>query len=96
MSRTYKAPVTSLYWISNNESYPPNSDATWSNILAGGKFDYIVIGSGCTALAFIDEVLKQDKNKRILCLERGGMYNQLLSLLPWSLIEQCPMYLGSQ
>ncbi|KAK3292351.1 uncharacterized protein B0H64DRAFT_347116 [Chaetomium fimeti] len=50
------------------------TDATWSNILAGGKFDYIVIGSGCTALAFIDEVLRQDKNKRILCLERGDFW----------------------
>lgn len=38
-----------------------------------GKFDYIVIGSGFTALAFIDEVLKHDKKKRILCIERGGM-----------------------
>jgi len=50
------------------------TDATWSNILAGGKFDYIVIGSGCTALAFIDEALKHDKNKRILCLERGDFW----------------------
>jgi hypothetical protein len=51
------------------------SDATWANILDHGRFDYIVIGSGCTALAFIDEALKLDKNKRILCLERGGTLN---------------------
>ncbi|KAI8963995.1 hypothetical protein F5Y11DRAFT_364547 [Daldinia sp. FL1419] len=47
-------------------------DATWDNILAHGKFDYIVIGSGFTALAFITETLKNDENKRILCIERGG------------------------
>lgn len=50
------------------------SDITWSNILDHGKFDYIVVGSGCTALAFIDEALKLDKNTRILCLERGDFW----------------------
>jgi hypothetical protein len=50
------------------------SDITWSNILDHGKFDYIVVGSGCTALAFIDEALKLDNKKRILCLERGGVF----------------------
>ncbi|UKZ79094.1 hypothetical protein TrVFT333_006844 [Trichoderma virens FT-333] len=47
---------------------------TWENILSFGKFDYIVIGSGFTALAFIDEVLKHDKKKRILCIERGETF----------------------
>ncbi|PNP54753.1 hypothetical protein THARTR1_04958 [Trichoderma harzianum] len=37
-------------------------------------FDYIVIGSGFTALAFIDEMLKHDKKKRILCIERGDFW----------------------
>ncbi|KAL6825833.1 hypothetical protein J3E69DRAFT_380940 [Trichoderma sp. SZMC 28015] len=50
------------------------SDNTWENILSHGKFDYIVIGSGFTALAFIDEVLKHDKKKRILCIERGDFW----------------------
>lgn len=47
------------------------SDATWANTRAQDTWDYIVVGSGCTALAFITEVLKQDKSKSILCLERG-------------------------
>ncbi|KAK4041247.1 FAD/NAD(P)-binding domain-containing protein [Parachaetomium inaequale] len=50
------------------------TDATWSYILAGGKFDYIVIGSGFTALAFIDRVLENDPKKKILCLERGDFW----------------------
>ncbi|KAF5855028.1 hypothetical protein ETB97_010270 [Aspergillus alliaceus] len=50
------------------------SDETWSNILDHGMFDYIVVGSGCTALAFIDETLRLDRNKRILVLERGDFW----------------------
>ncbi|KAM0449381.1 hypothetical protein ACHAO4_007728 [Trichoderma viride] len=53
------------YFVSNN---------TWEDICSHGKFDYIVIGSGFTALAFIDEVLKHDKKKRILCIERGDFW----------------------
>ncbi|KAK4060474.1 uncharacterized protein Triagg1_10744 [Trichoderma aggressivum f. europaeum] len=34
----------------------------------------IVIGSGFTALTFIDEVLKHDEKKRTLCLERGDFW----------------------
>jgi choline dehydrogenase-like flavoprotein len=50
------------------------SDQTWSNILAHGDFDYIVIGSGFTALAFIQKTLELDPRAKILCLERGGKY----------------------
>ncbi|PON21544.1 hypothetical protein TGAM01_v209575 [Trichoderma gamsii] len=53
------------YFVSNN---------TWEDMRSHGKFDYIVIGSGFTALAFIDEVLKHDKKKRILCIERGDIW----------------------
>lgn len=53
------------------------SDQTWANILSHGKFDYIVVGSGCTALAFIDKALELNKNARILCLERGGTFVKL-------------------
>ncbi|KAH7309732.1 hypothetical protein B0I35DRAFT_358770 [Stachybotrys elegans] len=49
------------------------SEQTWGNILSHGSFDYIVSGSGCTALAFIDKVYELDKNARVLCLERGGI-----------------------
>ncbi|KAJ3539440.1 hypothetical protein NM208_g5493 [Fusarium decemcellulare] len=50
------------------------SDQTWGNILSHGDFDYIIIGSGCTALAFIDKALELDKKARILCLERGDFW----------------------
>ncbi|KAH7232309.1 FAD/NAD(P)-binding domain-containing protein [Fusarium redolens] len=50
------------------------SDQTWSNILAHGDFDYIVVGSGFTALAFIQKALELDPCAKILCLERGGFW----------------------
>ncbi|KAF3917557.1 hypothetical protein AA313_de0202384 [Arthrobotrys entomopaga] len=50
------------------------SDETWATILKEGKFDYIVIGSGLTALAFIDEALTLDPFKKILCVERGDFW----------------------
>ncbi|GIJ86682.1 hypothetical protein Asppvi_005574 [Aspergillus pseudoviridinutans] len=50
------------------------SDATWANILDHGRFDYIVVGSGVTALAFINEALRLDPHCKILCLERGGFW----------------------
>ncbi|KAI6755989.1 hypothetical protein HG530_011725 [Fusarium avenaceum] len=50
------------------------SDQTWSNILAHGDFDYIVIGSGFTALAFIQKTLELNPRAKILCLERGGFW----------------------
>ncbi|KAK6330584.1 hypothetical protein TWF718_002783 [Orbilia javanica] len=50
------------------------SDDTWAKILKEGQFDYIVVGSGLTALAFIDETLKLDPMKKILCLERGDFW----------------------
>ncbi|KAM3549285.1 hypothetical protein MY1884_008807 [Beauveria asiatica] len=50
------------------------SDQTWGNILAHGEFDYIVIGSGFTALAFIQKALELDPYVKILCLERGGFW----------------------
>ncbi|CCC13569.1 unnamed protein product [Sordaria macrospora k-hell] len=50
------------------------SDQTWGNILAHGDFDYIVIGSGFTALAFIQKALELDPCAKILCLERGGFW----------------------
>ncbi|KAF5497402.1 hypothetical protein CGCS363_v007961 [Colletotrichum siamense] len=51
------------------------SDRTWGNILSHGDFDYIVVGSGFTALAFIQKALELDPCVKILCLERGGKYS---------------------
>jgi hypothetical protein len=53
-------------------------DANWNNLKTLDMCDYIVIGSGCTALAFIEEALTLDPYKKILCLERGGTLFPLL------------------
>jgi choline dehydrogenase-like flavoprotein len=50
------------------------SEETWEDICNTGDVDFIVIGSGFTALAFIDQTLKQDPTKKIICLERGDFW----------------------
>ncbi|OJJ37023.1 hypothetical protein ASPWEDRAFT_50365 [Aspergillus wentii DTO 134E9] len=50
------------------------SDTDWQTMLDHGSFDYIVVGSGFTALAFIDEALKLNPDCKILVLERGGFW----------------------
>ncbi|KAF7437535.1 hypothetical protein PC9H_004377 [Pleurotus ostreatus] len=50
------------------------SDETWEDLCRRGDVDFIVIGSGFTALAFIEQTLKQDPFKRIVCLERGDFW----------------------
>ncbi|KAK2760082.1 2-keto-gluconate dehydrogenase [Colletotrichum kahawae] len=55
--------MTKDYVIDNNKL---------EGILDEGEYDYIVVGSGCTALAFIQEVLRKNEHARILCLERGA------------------------
>ncbi|KAG8795488.1 hypothetical protein FRC12_013650 [Ceratobasidium sp. 428] len=51
------------------------SDETWNDLCDHAQdIDFIVIGSGFTALAFIDQTLKQDPFKKILCLERGDFW----------------------
>jgi hypothetical protein len=48
--------------------------------MAHGDFDYVVVGSGFTALAFIQKALELDPCAKILCLERGGKYFLLVFL----------------
>ncbi|KAF8152233.1 hypothetical protein B0H34DRAFT_677629 [Crassisporium funariophilum] len=50
------------------------SDETWEDICNTGDVDFIVIGSGFTALAFISQTLKQNPKKKIICLERGDFW----------------------
>jgi choline dehydrogenase-like flavoprotein len=45
----------------------------WPHIQRG-KFDFIVIGTGPTAVAFIDQTLKFNPHAKILILERGGYW----------------------
>ncbi|CAE6362802.1 unnamed protein product [Rhizoctonia solani] len=52
------------------------SEEVWKDLCKNGAqdIDYIVVGSGCTALAFIQETLKRDPKKTIVCLERGDFW----------------------
>ncbi|KAG2746588.1 FAD/NAD(P)-binding domain-containing protein [Suillus brevipes Sb2] len=51
------------------------SDETWEDLQMGiPDLDFVVIGSGLAALAFIDNTLKRDSRKKILCLERGDFW----------------------
>ena len=45
----------------------------WSDIQASA-YDFIVIGTGPTGVAFIEQTLKHNPNARILVLERGGFW----------------------
>ncbi|KAG1726004.1 uncharacterized protein EDB91DRAFT_1086919 [Suillus paluster] len=51
------------------------SDETWEDLRRSvPDLDFIVVGSGLTALAFIERTLKRDPRKKILCLERGDFW----------------------
>ncbi|NER25161.1 MAG: GMC family oxidoreductase [Symploca sp. SIO1C2] len=50
------------------------SSSEWHKTQATKKFDYIVIGTGFCALGFIERVLKQDANARILLIEQGSFF----------------------
>jgi len=50
------------------------SSSEWQKTQETKQFDYIVIGTGFCALAFIERVLKQDDNARILLIEQGSFF----------------------
>jgi hypothetical protein len=50
-------------------------DGTWARILDHGEFDDVVVGSGFCALAYVEAALKHDPWRKILILERGGVYS---------------------
>ncbi len=49
------------------------SPADWPTI-ANASHDFIVIGSGPTAVAFVEQALKTNPHAKILMLERGGFW----------------------
>ena len=55
-----------------------DSDDEWQKIVECEEVDYIVVGTGFTALAFIGKVRELNPEAKILCLERGG--KQLLMI----------------
>jgi choline dehydrogenase-like flavoprotein len=48
------------------------SSHNWHELENFNDYDYVVVGTGCTALAFVHEVLRNDPQKKVICLERGG------------------------
>ncbi|HEX6037990.1 GMC oxidoreductase [Longimicrobium sp.] len=50
------------------------SQSEWKRVREEEQFDYIVIGSGFCALAFVERTLRQNPDARILVLERGSFF----------------------
>lgn len=50
------------------------SEEGWKHARERERFDFVVIGSGPCALAFVDRVLRRDPHKRILIIERGPYF----------------------
>jgi len=50
------------------------SETSWKEVRENDRFDFIVIGSGFCALAFVQRTLEHDPSKRILVLERGPFF----------------------
>ncbi|KAI0508580.1 FAD/NAD(P)-binding domain-containing protein [Xylaria bambusicola] len=48
------------------------SEENWDDLGSLNAYDYVVVGSGCTALAFVHETLQLNPHKKILIIERGG------------------------
>ncbi|AOE49482.1 GMC oxidoreductase [Kangiella sediminilitoris] len=49
------------------------SECDWKQIV-NEKYDHIVIGTGPTGVAFVDQIYKDDPHAKILMLERGGFW----------------------
>ena len=49
------------------------SSCAWQDIVSQ-DFDVIVVGTGATAVAFVDQALKNNPNTRVLMLERGPFW----------------------
>lgn len=54
-----------IYFTSNEE---------WKKIREENTYDYVVVGTGFCAYAFVERVLKNKPDARILMLERGGFH----------------------
>jgi choline dehydrogenase-like flavoprotein len=50
------------------------SHGAWKEVRETERFDYIVVGSGFCALGFVERVLRNDPNARILIIERGPFF----------------------
>lgn len=50
------------------------SEGQWKQVREEERFDFIVVGSGPCALAFVERALRHDPAKRILIIERGPFF----------------------
>lgn len=50
------------------------SQAEWKAVREDEAFDFLVVGSGCCALAFVEKALRNNPNARILIMERGPFF----------------------
>jgi choline dehydrogenase-like flavoprotein len=50
------------------------SRSEWKRVREEERFDYLVIGSGFCALAFVERVLRNNPHARILIIERGPFF----------------------
>lgn len=50
------------------------SEGDWKRVRENERFDFIVVGSGFCALAFIERTLEHHPDKKILVLERGPFF----------------------
>lgn len=50
------------------------SQSEWKRVREEEQFDYIIVGSGFCALAFVERALLQDPDARILIVERGPFF----------------------
>jgi hypothetical protein len=55
------------------------SSRKWDELTSLDDYDYVVVGTGCTALAFVHETLRLNPYKKIICLERGGKAASILN-----------------
>jgi choline dehydrogenase-like flavoprotein len=54
-----------VFFVSNTE---------WKRVREEEQFDYIVIGSGCCALGFVEKALRNNPKAKILIIERGPFF----------------------
>jgi choline dehydrogenase-like flavoprotein len=50
------------------------SNAEWKKAREDNIYDFVVVGTGFCALAFVERALKKNKNARILLIERGTFF----------------------
>ncbi|KAK7999471.1 hypothetical protein PG990_012071 [Apiospora arundinis] len=64
------------------------SSQNWHELENFNDYDYVVVGTGCTALAFVHEVLRNDPQKKNLSVPFRGLIGGDAETYPWTLSEK--------